>query len=145
MRKHRIITCAAAGTLLLYIGSYAAFSITGGWVISESGKHRLIAGLAASDVLVWQPRYGFCEQFMQIDGTTILRADRLGYLYSPLILLDQKAFHPTIQYIGEDGAILDSFPPYESYHPFRTNRFHGRFPYEEKPQPAAIGEQAEAR
>lgn len=86
-----------------------------------------------SDILIWQPRYGYCQWFRSADGQDGLRAwDKFGYFYAPLILFDQAYVHRTIYYIRPDGSMLDSFPPYEEYHPTRVNRFHGRFPYVEK-------------
>jgi hypothetical protein len=113
------------------VGSYAILSASGGWVVTESGEIRMI--LAVPDVLVWQPRYGRCESFRNVSGDYGLRADGLGYFYSPLILFDQRYVHRTIRFIHLDGTSVQPLPapPYEDYHPLRQNRFHKRFPYEQ--------------
>jgi hypothetical protein len=124
----------AAVILILYVASYAVLSYTGGWVISETGHDRPVPGapLAAADVYIWQPRYGRCEPFRNVLGENTLRADALGYLFAPLILLDQRFVHPTIPFTAPDGRDNPA-PPYEDYHPLRANRFHGRCPYEMPP------------
>jgi hypothetical protein len=117
--------------LVLYVGSYAILSATGGWVVSESGEVRMI--LAVSDIFEWQPRYGFCERFRRIGGEYKLRGDYLGYCFAPLILLDQYYVHRTVRFITLDGKMVDPLPapPLSKYHPLISNQFSGRFPYEE--------------
>lgn len=114
----------------LYVGSYIPLSIKGGWVVSESGKTRIT--LAMADILEWQPRYGSFHRMRSYGGGSQVRADLLGWLYSPLILADQRWFHPTIPFIEEGFRAVEPLPapPIEDYHPTRANRFHGRFPYE---------------
>ena len=60
-----------------------------------------------------------------------VRADAIGWFYSPLILADQKWFHPSIDFLV-NGQLIDPIPapPYEEYHPAVVNRFYGRYPYE---------------
>jgi hypothetical protein len=125
---------AACSFLLIYAGSYAVLSATGGWIVSESGEVRMrMAGLAVADVIQWQPRYGYCERFRSSGGDYGLRADALGYFYAPLILLDQRFIHRTISFIGLDGNFIDPVPapPYAEYHPLRQNPYLHRFPYEQ--------------
>jgi hypothetical protein len=87
--------------------------------------------LAVADSFAWQPRSGWCERFLQVDGRYTLRGDGLGYFYAPAILLDQRYAHPTIRFIANDGFIEPlPAPPLSQYHPLRTGRWHDRFPCE---------------
>jgi hypothetical protein len=115
--------------LAAYVLAYGVLSATGGWVVSESGEHRIV--MAVADQFEWQPRYGSCQRFRSASGDYTLRADTLGYVFVPLILLDQRFIHRTILFFGADGP-LDPVPapPLAQYHPTRSNRFHGRFPYQ---------------
>jgi len=126
IRKLAIVFVAL---LISYVGSYATLSFTGGWVVSESGELRM--PLAVADVFEWQPRYGECQLFRWTGGNYGLRGDRLGYFYSPLILLDQRYVHRTIRFISLDWSVIEPLPapPYAAYHPLRQNRFERRFPY----------------
>ena len=87
--------------------------------------------MAVADQFEWQPRYGNCQRFRLVSGDYTLRADTLGYFFAPLILLDQRFIHRTISFFGTDGP-LDPVPapPLAEYHPLRSNRFYGRFPYQ---------------
>ena len=98
--KKRII--GMAGLLLVaYAGSYALLSAMGGYRGFQSGKIRYGGGLAATDLLLWQPKGTWYQSgFLAIDGKTLGRGNRLGYFYAPLIALDRKVFHKT-QNIGE--------------------------------------------
>lgn len=127
----RRICVGVVAFLILYIGSYIPLSINGGWVVSESGKTRIT--LAMADIFEWQPRYGSFHRMRSYGGGSQVRADLLGWLYSPLILTDQTWFHTTIPFIKEGFEAVEPLPapPLEEYHPTRANRFHGRFPYEQ--------------
>ena len=118
-------------TSTLYVASYAFLSVTGGWVVSESGQLRPF-GLAEVDIFQWQPRFGFCQRFLWSSGHYGLRADALGYFYAPLILLDQGFVHRTIRFVSQDGTMIEPIPspPVSEYHPRMVNPFAGRFPYE---------------
>lgn len=118
--------------LLLYVASYAALSFTGGWVVTESGEVRIFTAVA--DTFQWQPRYGSCQRFHSVSGDYTVRADALGYFFAPLILLDQRFVHRTIPFITGDGHAIEPLPapPLSHYHPLRANRWHGRFPYEQR-------------
>lgn len=120
---------------VVYVSSYVPLSMTGGWVVSESGRIRIT--LAMADIFEWQPRYGMFHRMRTYGGGHLVRADFLGWFYSPLILIDQKWIHPTIAFIDSEFELVDPIPapPLKEYHPTRANRFHGRFPYEKAPQP----------
>lgn len=134
-RRLPLIVRWLGGFLILYVASYATLSFTGGWVVTESGEVRMMTAVA--DIFQWQPRYGSCQRFRSVDGDYTLRADALGYFYSPLILLDQRFVHRTIPFISADGQIIDPLPapPLAQYHSLRANRWHGRFPYEKPSNP----------
>ena len=115
--------------LIVYVLSYGVLSATGGWVVNESGEHRIIT--AVSDQFQWQPRYGSCQRFRSVSGDYTLRADALGYFYAPLILLDQGYIHPTISFLDPDGLLVPfPAPPLADYHPLRSSSSYGKFPYQ---------------
>jgi hypothetical protein len=142
-RKRRSIRIRAVWLLLLlplYLVSYAILSFMGGWMVTESGRWRP-SGLAEIDSIQWQPRFGFCQRFIWSGGRPGIRADTLGYIYCPLILIDQARIHPTIplwRLPGDPDSGFDSsrVPPITQWHPTVVNPFAGRFPYESsKPKP----------
>lgn len=71
-----------------------AMSICGEWTFSQTGKVRYSFGWAMSDVVRWDPFGAHWEPFRDIYGKDASRGTPLGYLYSPLIRLDRKFFHP---------------------------------------------------
>jgi hypothetical protein len=79
----------------LYIGSYAALSAAGQPVFSQTGHLRYSFGFAVSDVVIWDPPFAQWEPFHTIDGVDTSRGNFVGYLYSPLIRLDRRFWHPT--------------------------------------------------
>jgi len=102
-------------------------------MVTESGRWRLF-GLAEIDCIQWQPRFGFCQRFRWSGGRNGIRADFLGYIYAPLILLDQSYIHRTIPLWSSSGNSdagidLSRIPPISEWHPTRANPFAGRFPY----------------
>lgn len=130
-RRLRLFSRCLCVFLVLYVASYAALSFSGGWVVTESGEVRIFTAVA--DTFQWQPRYGNCQRFHTASGDDTLRADALGYFYSPLILLDQGFVQRTIPFINADGQVIQPLPapPLSQYHTLRANRWHGRFPYEQ--------------
>ena len=134
-KKPRRLRKAALWLLFLslfYVISYAVLSFTGGWMVTESGRWRPF-GLAEIDCIQWQPRFGFCQRFIWSGGDASIRADMLGYIYAPLILLDQSHIHPTIplwRVPGDPDSGFDSsrIPPISQWHPSRVNPFAERFP-----------------
>lgn len=103
---------ATATVLVLYVAVYAVLSLSGGYVFTQSGQVRYGFGLSVSDLQQWQPRGAFCQRFQTFDGSWILRADFLGYVFAPLVLLDQTLVHKTVRLndpetgapIGNPGA-----------------------------------------
>jgi len=127
-RRWRVLRWMAV-LMAAYGLAYGVLSATGGWIVSESGEHRIM--MAVADQFEWQPRYGSCQRFRSVSGDCCLRADALGCILAPLILLDQRFIHRTIPFFGADGPLEPvPAPPLSQYHPLRSNRFHGRFPYQ---------------
>ncbi|MHC4504582.1 MAG: hypothetical protein ACYTFI_14860 [Planctomycetota bacterium] len=139
-RTRRIVLVSVLTLLALYFGSYVILSVTGGYVVSESGELR-IGLLAASDIFVWQPRYGWAQRFRQIDGQYGFRGDSLGLLFYPLILVDQKWCHPTTRFLTQGAGFVKPFPAPspDDYHPLLENPFHGRFPYRPAEEERSVG------
>jgi hypothetical protein len=109
-------------TLLAYTGSYLILSLTGGWVLTRSGRTRIVT--AVTDTYEWQPFFGYCQRFLSITGEYTLHADALGYFYAPLILLDQKCIHRSIPIIAADGSFIEPSlaPPAADMHPIHPHR-----------------------
>ncbi len=124
LRVRRVILLLAA-TMVIYVTSYAVLSVTGGWMVSESGELRI--GLAVSDIFLWQPRYGSGQWFRNVGGDFGFQGDELGAFYAPLILLDQRYVHRTLRFLRADGTFVNPLPapPPSEYNPLRMNRFHG--------------------
>jgi hypothetical protein len=101
-RLKRPISVALA-IVALYVVVYVALSRNGGYVLTQSGQVRYVMGLAMADVCEWQPRFGFCQRFRQVDGSSTLRADSIGYVFAPLILFDQRFVHRTVRLIDLGG------------------------------------------
>ena len=126
----RVLILELGAVFALYVVSYAFMSATGGWMVSESGELR--TPLAASDIFLWQPRHGSGQWFRQIDGEHSFRGDFLGFVYFPLIAIDQRTVHRTIRFRDTNGIAASPIPapPLSEYHPLRYNRFYGRWPHE---------------
>lgn len=83
--------------LIAYAGSYSLLSAMGNYQGSQSGEIRYEGAAAVTDLLLWQPKGTWYQShFLSVDGETIRRGNRLGYFYSPLIVLDQALFHKTM-------------------------------------------------
>jgi hypothetical protein len=109
MNKTRIGIVIAA-LLVLYFGSYAILSATGGFVFTQSGKIRL--GISLDDQWIWMPRYGWAQPYQWPDGRNTVRVGGIaGWLYLPLILVDQAWAHPTQRFITPDGQWVKDFVP----------------------------------
>jgi len=95
MNRRKRISIVMLSALAAYVVSYVILSLCGAYEFGQSGKMRYSFGLSVSDIEQWQPRFVHCRIFQQVDGTTTLQANPLGYVFAPAILLDQKLFHPT--------------------------------------------------
>jgi len=129
-QRVRIVVGSILVLHLLYVGSYTLDSLAGGWMVNESGECRNYL-VASCDQFVWTPRFGACQKFRWSGGRDGIRAFGIGYLYCPLILLDQAYFHQTVRFMDEGMTFVEPIPapPIEEYHPTMVNRYCGRFPY----------------
>ena len=91
----------------LYVTAYIGLSCTGGYVFTQSGEVRYAFGWSVSDIQLWQPRFLFCQRFRQIDGSWTIRANTLGYVFTPLVLLDQAFWHKTVRLFDPGDPALD--------------------------------------
>ena len=86
----------AALMLVAYAGSYTILSAMGDYRSCQSGRFRYNGALAATDLMLWQPRGTWYQSdFEDVFGSTISRGNYLGYFYAPLITLDRSVFHKT--------------------------------------------------
>jgi hypothetical protein len=90
--------------IVLYAGSYSVLSAQGDYFWSQSGKLRYNngTGLAVTDCVVWQPRWLYCEPFVNVYGTSTSRGTVLGYFFMPLLQCDRKWIHPTKPHFSDD-------------------------------------------
>ena len=115
-KRIAILIFAAVG---VYFISYALLSYNGGYRIVMSGNARP-TGLALGDTFAWQPRFGVCFPFHSALGENTYRSDVLGFLYLPLIRLDQTYIHRTRPYITFDATgepLNHPWPAIEEMHP----------------------------
>lgn len=84
-------------TITIYVGIYCILSYYGGYYFNQSGKVRYRSmGLSVSDISTWNPKGGrYQARFKNIKGKYVSRGNDLGYIFSPLIMIDRKYFHPT--------------------------------------------------
>jgi len=97
--KHRPFVLALFILGGLYVCSYVAMSAAGGYSYSQSGRVRYNAGqgLSVSDLVMWHPKWTWYQnEFVDVSGKISSRGNTLGYLYSPLIILDRKVIHKTL-------------------------------------------------
>jgi len=81
---------------VIYVAVYVVLSVNGVYLATPSGEVRYNFGLAMTDAQVWQPRFVYFKVLRDIEGRKTVAANWLGYVFAPLILLDQKLFHPTV-------------------------------------------------
>src|SRR5262245_50291626 len=93
--KREVMTIGVLAAL--YLLAYTGLTCTGGYVFTQSGEVRYAFGWSVSDIQQWQPRFMFCQRFRQIDGSWTIRANTLGYAFTPLVLLDQAFWHKTVR------------------------------------------------
>jgi hypothetical protein len=109
MTRRKKILISSSILVALYVAAYLPLSLLGDYQFDETGKLRWrdeLGGLSFSDVIQWQPRFAWCRIFRHYDGTTVLQANFLGYVFAPLILLDQRAVHRTKPVFDEQGNII---------------------------------------
>lgn len=103
IKKIKIYIYLITFSICLYMGIYCFISSMGDYIPTQSGEIRWDfgngPGLSTTDIIQWQPRFAFAQRFRQIDSKYTFRADVLGTLYLPLILMDQKYLHKTIRFI----------------------------------------------
>jgi hypothetical protein len=93
-RKRKLILAAAA--VVVYVAAYTVLSIRGGYVQVASGATRLSYGFAVSDMFVWQPSPGVGYHFRDASGHDEWMGDLLGWLFRPLIEMDQRFVHRSV-------------------------------------------------
>ncbi len=95
-RTFRWVVSVVAFLVLAYVVSYCVLSLLGGYYYNQSGEVRYSGGLAATDLVMYQPRFlGWQPRFRRVDGTYTSRGNTLGYFYSPMIYLDRRFVHRT--------------------------------------------------
>lgn len=84
--------------LMVYVGIYIILTLQGGYYLNQSGKVRYRSiWLSVSDISTWNPKGCWYQaKFKNTKGVSVSRGNDLGYLFSPLIMIDRKYFHPTI-------------------------------------------------
>ena len=82
--------------LLLYLGIYAALSYNGQYDVAASGKSKVpLIGLNLPDEKQWSPKGLRLSVTKDQSGDWVWAGNTGGYVFSPLILLDRKFWHPT--------------------------------------------------
>jgi hypothetical protein len=104
----------SAVLLAAYVASFAFLACRGGYTFVPSGSYRPMT-LASPDTFVWQPLHGTFYRFHDASDHDLYRADTLGYLYSPLILVAQR-IRPSVTVFDPDGS-SHPFPPMSQWHP----------------------------
>lgn len=88
----------------IYLFMYIIFCMYGQYSPTQSGKTRYQNGLSITDVEVWQPRFIVGQLFYDIDGKLKFRGNTMGYIYAPVLLIDQKHIHKTIWLINKTNG-----------------------------------------
>lgn len=99
-------------TLLLYVAVYVVNSCCGYYYWSPSGLTRKAFGhpthISMPDRQVWKPLVGTFERYTTVEGRESFRGNALGYVFAPLILLDQAWVHPTSDFLlSPDGRPMN--------------------------------------
>ncbi len=81
---------------VVYVGSYSVNSALGGyWLKPErDGLHGWSSGHSMHTAILWQPAYGYSARY---------KSDWIGTLFSPLVSIDRRWFHPTM-YVTDDAT-----------------------------------------
>lgn len=89
--------------VLLYIGSYSANSMLGGYWMRPERAAKARGAAASSDQIEWQPRIGFVSR---------ASTDVTGYIFWPLVQLDRRFVHHSRDLADENTFVwADSLPP----------------------------------
>lgn len=89
--------------IAVYLCSYTVLSFLGSYVPAHSGHLRWDFGLSVTDIRIWHPYAAHWQSYSNSKGEKTTKGDLLGYLYSPLILIDRALIHPTEYYFPTDG------------------------------------------
>lgn len=89
--------------LVLYVTTYAILSCCGKYVWSQSGRLRWDGGIAITDCVIWQPLWAHGQRYLWVDGTVGFRGNEPGFMFYPLILVDQACIHPTRSVFSDGG------------------------------------------
>lgn len=114
--KHRPLVLALGILSVLYVCLYVVLSAAGGYSFSQSGRVRYNAGqgLSVSDLVMWYPKWAWYQNdFVHVSGEISSRGNTLGYVFSPLIILDRKLIHKTIlvdELFNHESLIQESEP-----------------------------------
>jgi hypothetical protein len=112
-RLLRVLTALA----VVYVMVYLFLSLGGGYVTHTSGNHRMSYGLAIPDSMSWQPYWGTGGTFVRADGSSTWDCDWIGFLFAPLLYVDQRSVHPTIPILKDDLTIdAAAIPPQNKLH-----------------------------
>ena len=71
------------------------------YVPAQSGELRYDHGFAVTDVEIWQSKYMLFQKQKNIEGKNTYGYNFLGFIYSPLIVLDQTLVHTTNRLISD--------------------------------------------
>jgi hypothetical protein len=87
--------------LVPYIAIYVILSLLGSEEYHPSGRHRYAGGLAVSDEIIHAPKYLWFELYIEYDGKYANRGNFAGHMFAPLILIDRKLWHRTVDLGGD--------------------------------------------
>lgn len=89
--------------LCIYVVSYLALSLAGDYHASRSGNRRWQGtGLAVVDQNIWHAKGVFWQPFVTIRGQKTHHATKLGWFYAPLIQLDRRFWHDSVNLFEDD-------------------------------------------
>lgn len=86
---------------ILYGGIYILLSVNGKYMPVITGKVRYGHGLGIFDVRMWQPKYIIFAKQYGFSQKAKYSYNLLGFLYFPLVYLDQNYIHKTQSNIPE--------------------------------------------
>jgi hypothetical protein len=118
--KHSLWLVAGAGFSALYFGSYVFNSYYGGYFLAPDidGKVRyseVRGGMGMPVAILWQPYHGYYS------GS---KADLLGKMFTPCILIDRSLVHST-RYLTDEDIFdwIDSGLDERNVHPSWRTQF----------------------